>query len=69
MMKRLQERAQEVARRKQRLRVERLVAALEAKVSGVAVEATNSGVILSGRGLVRRWLSDPALRFAGTLSK
>lgn len=68
-MKRLRARAEAVAREKQRLRIERIVAELEAGVPGVAVEATASAVVLSGAALARRWLSDPALRFAGTMSK
>ena len=48
----------------------RLVAAVMHDVEdvrGVAVEVERDGIVLSGRGLRRRWLSDPRLRFAGIL--
>ena len=36
---------------------------------GVLVEAGEQGVILSGRGLLRRWLGDARLRAIGLLAK
>lgn len=69
MIRRLQARAEAIAARKRRDRIERIVAELEARVPGVRAEASESGVTISGTALVRRWLSDPALRFAGTMSK
>ncbi|WP_010545095.1 hypothetical protein [Sphingomonas elodea] len=36
-------------------------------VPGISVSADGDRVILSGRGLWRRWLADPALRWLGGL--
>lgn len=69
MINRFVERAEAVARKRQRRRIERILSAIEDRASGVSAEATASTIVLSGRGLVRRWLSDPSLRFTGTLSK
>lgn len=68
MIRRLQQRAEAAAGKRQRERIARIVAALEDEADVVA-EPGSSGVLLSGRALVRRWLSDPALRFAGTMAK
>ena len=68
-MRRLRERGEAAARKQQRQRIERIVAALEAAVPRAAVKATEAGVTVSGKGLARQWFSDPALRFAGRLAK
>lgn len=68
-MENLIERAQELAREQQRQRVERIAAALRAQLSRSDVEMTATGVRISGGALFRRWLTDPALRFVGMLSR
>lgn len=68
VIRRLKQRAEDAAGRRRRERIARIVEALEDK-AGVVAEPGPSGVLLSGRALVRRWLSDPALRFAGTMAK
>lgn len=52
-------RARRAARRRARAIAERMRRVLR----GATVEASETGVIVSGRGLVRRWLIDPELRF------
>jgi hypothetical protein len=43
----------------------RLAEAARAALPGVSVEAEPERVVLSGHGLGRRWLRDPALRWLG----
>lgn len=45
----------------------RLADAVREAVPRVSVEAEAGRVVISGRGLVRRWLRDPALRWLGGL--
>lgn len=63
MMKRLQWRVEQLARAAQRRQVTRLVIRWSEQLRGVRVEARDTGVVLSGRGLIHRWLVDPTLRF------
>ena len=51
------------ARQAARRRAEAIAERMRATLRGASVEATETGVIVSGRGLVRRWLIDPELRF------
>ena len=46
-----------------RARVAREMAARFDRIAGVLAAVSDVGVELSGRGLVRRWLSDARLRF------
>lgn len=52
-------RGREAARR----RAERLAAFVREQVRGASVEVREAAVIVSGNGLVKRWLIDPELRF------
>ncbi|WP_245824767.1 hypothetical protein [Sphingomonas azotifigens] len=45
----------------------RLAAQVHERVPGVAVSVEETTVTLSGRGLWRRWLADPGLRWLGGL--
>nr|WP_294809731.1 hypothetical protein [uncultured Sphingomonas sp.] len=45
----------------------RLAAAAREALPGVSVEAEPGRVVISGRGLGRRWLRDPAFRWMGGL--
>lgn len=62
-MKQVQKRAEQLARAEQRRAIARIAAALHDQARGIAVEASGHGVVLRGRGLIRRWLVDPGLRF------
>jgi hypothetical protein len=55
------ERAEAMAARRADAVRERVVAAA-GQVPGVAAEVVGDGVVLSGRGLVRRTISDPRLQ-------
>ena len=68
-MRELQRRADALARAQQRLAIGRLADELTAKLKTAVVEATDSQVVVRGRGLLRRWLADPALRFLTSLSR
>ncbi|WP_404336195.1 hypothetical protein AB2M62_18525 [Sphingomonas sp. MMS12-HWE2-04] len=46
---------------------ERLADAAEAALPGLAVTAESDRVVIRGRGLARRLLADPALRWLGGL--
>jgi hypothetical protein len=59
-------RAETLARAAQRRRLQQIAAGLRG--SGVAVETTADSVVIRGRRLVQRWLSDPLLRFAGRIA-
>lgn len=61
MMSRLIARAQSTAREAQRRRLDTLSALLGEK--GLSVEVGPDSIACSERGLMQRWLGDPALRF------
>jgi hypothetical protein len=68
MMERLLKRGDEIARTAQRRGVARVAESLRALFGSGAVEAEEARVLVSGRGLMRRWLTEPGLRFfAGIL--
>ncbi|WBY07107.1 hypothetical protein PIB19_17035 [Sphingomonas sp. 7/4-4] len=47
----------------------RLAATARETLPGVSAEAEAGRVVISGRGLGRRWLRDPALRWLGGLMR
>lgn len=63
MMERLLKRGDEVAREAQRRGVARVAERLRVRFGASAVQTDEARVLVSGRGLVRRWLIDPGLRF------
>jgi hypothetical protein len=66
MFEGLTARAAALAEARRRLLRARLAAALrEEAPPGVSVEEVEAGVRLAGRGLVRRSITDPALRWIG----
>ena len=62
-MARMLRRAEEAAERRQRATVERI--AREMRGLGLRAATERGVVVLSGKGVARRWLADPALRFIG----
>ena len=69
MMERLEARGRDGGERAAAVAAERLAVAARAALPGVAVEVAPEGVTISGRGLARRVLRDPALRWLGGLLK
>lgn len=65
MMAALRARAEAIGRAAQRRRLEDIAATI--RDSGLAAEVGPDSVRFSGRSLVRQWLSDPLLRFAGRI--
>ena len=56
-------RAEELVRGRQREKVRKLADELKGLLGDAAVEADDTRVLVRGRGIVRRWLTDPGLRF------
>lgn len=63
MMTRVAKRAEEIARRRQRDKARQVARHVQALLAGASVEIEEARVIVSGRGIVKRWLIDPSLRF------
>jgi hypothetical protein len=69
MMEDLEARGRRIGERAVDAAVERLVVAARAALPGLEIEADAGRVTIAGRGLARRWLTDPALRWLGGLLK
>lgn len=67
MMEGLQARGRAAGERAVERAVERLAAEARAALPGLEVETGDGRVTIIGRGLSRRWLADPALRWLGGL--
>ncbi|PVX28993.1 hypothetical protein [Sphingomonas pokkalii] len=67
MFDRLKARGEAIGRAAAADRAARLAAAVRETFPGIAAESDAAGVTLRGRGLWRRWLADPALRWLGGL--
>ncbi len=67
MLEQLNARAEAAGRSAAGKAATRLAERVRDAVPGVAVSIDGSAVTLAGRGLWRRWLADPALRWLGGL--
>lgn len=67
MLEQLSARAEAAGRKAAEDAAVRLGERVRDGVPGVAVTVTDGVVTLAGRGLWRRWLADPALRWLGGL--
>jgi hypothetical protein len=63
MMARVLRRGEALARERQRERVRELSERLKGMFGEGAVEVEEARVLVRGRGIVKRWLIDPSLRF------
>jgi hypothetical protein len=63
MMSELLERGQALAQERHRRKVQAIAQQLRAIFGSGAVEVEEARVLVRGRGLVKRWLIDPSLRF------
>jgi hypothetical protein len=63
MMEQLVARAEALARARQRAKVQVVADKLRSLLGEIAVEVEEARVLVRGRGIVRRWLIDPSLRF------
>lgn len=70
MFERLMAQAERLAGGRRECIVERLTAQVAENLpEGVAVAAEEVGPVLTGRGLLRRWVNDARLRSIGLLAK
>ena len=65
MMEKLTARAEQLARNAQELRVQTVAQQLRTLFGSSAVDVEGARVFVGGRGMIRRWLIDPSLRFLG----
>lgn len=63
MMTNLVRRAEDLARARQRRQIAGLADHLKTVLRGAAIEVEEARVLVTGRGLFKRWLIDPSLRF------
>jgi len=67
-MSELLSRGERLAIEAQRRKVTELAAKLRAAFGAAAIEVEEARVLVRGRGIIKRWLIDPSLRFlAGSL--
>ena len=66
-MRALQARAEALAQAAQQRRVEKVAEQWRAALPGASVSAGGAEVTIEARGLARRWLAEPLLRFAGRI--
>lgn len=64
-MRGLLERAQHIAQAAQQRSVARLVSEWRERAPYAEITASSDSVRIAARGIGRRWLADPLLRFAG----
>jgi hypothetical protein len=63
MMEALARRLEDIAKARQRETARAVANQLRTLLGGSLIEVDEMRVIVSGKGLVKRWLIDPALRF------
>ena len=63
MMSELLRRGEALARDQQRRKLQSVAGELRASFGSAAVEVEEARVLVRGRGIVKRWLIDPSLRF------
>ena len=63
MMEKLVSRGEELARQAQSQQVQRVAEQLRALFGAAAVTVEEAQVLVTGRGIIKRWLIDPSLRF------
>ena len=65
MMTVLTKRAEALARQRQAAKLRDIAKRLRTLVGEGAVEVEEARVLVRGRGIIKRWLIDPSLRFLG----
>jgi cyanophycinase-like exopeptidase len=68
-VRKLQQRIERIARAEERRRLARMAERLRDQFSGLSVSEETSAILVRGRGILRRRLGDPALRFVAELSR
>jgi hypothetical protein len=67
MMEKLIGRGEELARGAQQARLSGIAGKLKAMLGEASVEIEESQLVITGRGIIKRWLIDPSLRFLAAL--
>jgi uncharacterized protein (DUF3084 family) len=68
MIERMIARAEQLAQDAQQRKLQQVATQLRAIFGSAAIEVEEARVLVRGRGIVKRWLIDPSLRFlAGSL--
>ena len=63
MMEALLNRGEELARQGQQAKVQQVAEQLKSIFGAAAIEVQEAQVLVRGRGIIKRWLIDPSLRF------
>ena len=63
MMSALLARGEALARAGQQAKVQQVADKLRSVFGSAAIQAEEAQVLVSGRGIIKRWLIDPSLRF------
>lgn len=63
MMSKLLRHAEDLARAEQRRKIGRIAGRLKELIRGASIEVEEARVLVRGRGMLKRWLIDPSLRF------
>jgi hypothetical protein len=63
MIERMIARAEQLAQDAQQRRLQQVARQLRAIFGSAAIEVEEARVLVRGRGIVKRWLIDPSLRF------
>jgi hypothetical protein len=63
MIERMIARAEQLAQDTQQRRLQQVARQLRAIFGSAAIEVEEARVLVRGRGIVKRWLIDPSLRF------
>ena len=63
MMQALLKRGEELARQGQQAKVQQVAQQLKSIFGAGAIEVQEAQVLVLGRGIIKRWLIDPSLRF------
>jgi hypothetical protein len=63
MNARILRRSEEIARSAQQRRIREVAAYLGVVLGSASIEVEEARVLVRGRGIVKRWLIDPSLRF------
>ena len=63
MMAKMMPRAEQIARAAPRRKVGEVAQHLRALLGSASIEVEEARVLVRGRGIIKRWLIDPSLRF------
>lgn len=68
-MTQLEKRAEQLARERQKIVIDRIATRLREQLNGVRIEVEQFEIRVRGVGLVKRWLKESGLRFVASMVK